>query len=160
MGLSFPWFPEEEELVGVQSTDSAFYTSDGSFLRRFTPNVWQLIRFETDLAEKTVSIKIDGKLCGRFPFSLAEKQAFTGVSVTFAPKKDATLGVFATFLQRKRKSRTIIVLNRKACAIRNTKSVSTCAICGAKDIISAGTELPILKPTRRLSAHMTRATRR
>ena len=67
-GLVFSLVSEEEELVGVQSTDSAFYTSDGSFLRRFTPNVWQLIRFETDLAEKTVSVKIDGKLCGRVTF--------------------------------------------------------------------------------------------
>lgn len=102
-GLVFSLVSEEEELVGMQSTDSAFYTSDGSFLRRFTPNVWQLIRFETDLAEKTVSVKIDGKLCGRFPFSLTEKQAFTGISVTFAPKEDATLAfcdILAEEMQR------------------------------------------------------------
>ena len=90
-GLAFSLTAADTQIFGVHTEENAFYTADGSFLRRFTPNVWQLVRFETDSAEKCVSVKIDGKPCGRFPLSLAGNQAFTGVSVTFAPKKDAEL---------------------------------------------------------------------
>lgn len=90
-GLTFSLTAADTQIFGVHTEENAFYTADGSFLRRFTPNVWQLVRFETDSAGKSVSVKIDGKPCGRFPLSLAGNQAFTGVSVTFAPKKDAVL---------------------------------------------------------------------
>ena len=90
-GLAFSLTVADTQIFGVHTEENAFYTADGRFLRRFTPNVWQLVRFETDSAGKFVSVKIDGKPCGRFPLSLAGNQAFTGISVTFAPKKDAVL---------------------------------------------------------------------
>lgn len=90
-GLSYSLVSEGEELFGVQSAGQAFCTSDRQFLRRFTPNVWQHIRMEADVKNHRITVKIDGKICGDFPFTLAGKQAFTGVSVSFAPQKDASL---------------------------------------------------------------------
>lgn len=57
----------ENEIFGIVTKDSAFYTLNGGFLRKFTPNVWQEIRFET--LKDNLIIKIDGKKCGEFKFT-------------------------------------------------------------------------------------------
>ena len=91
-GLAFSLEAGDTQVFGVHTKENAFYTADGRFLRRFTPNVWQCIRLETDAAEGHITVKIDGKVCGTFPFCFADApEKPDGVCITFAPKTDGTL---------------------------------------------------------------------
>lgn len=75
-----------EDAFGVVTKDHAFYSRDGEFLRRFTPNVWQVIRFET--TGDSVRIRIDGKDVGTFRW---EKRTLDGIAIRFASGTDAVL---------------------------------------------------------------------
>ncbi len=85
-GLSFSLKCGDDVCACVYTKDNKFFTSDGDFLRAFTSNVWQLIRFETKGNKLTV--KIDGKVCGNFDL---KQNSFDGIEVKFAPKADAEL---------------------------------------------------------------------
>lgn len=76
----------ETEAFGVKTKDCGFYTSSGDFLRRFTPNVWQVIRFETYGGK--IAVKIDGKKCGEFDF---ENAPTNGIQVYILPDKDTEM---------------------------------------------------------------------
>lgn len=86
-GAAFSITAGGRDIFGVQTRDKAFYTMDGAFLRRFTPNVWQVLRLETEGAR--ITVKIDGKQCGSF--TLNSPAAPDGLRVVFAPKSDAVL---------------------------------------------------------------------
>lgn len=79
-GVRVSLLDTDEEVFGVYTKNSAFYAWDGSLLRPFTPNVWQVVRFETDGTQ--VNIKLDGKLCGTLPF---EPHILNGIQVYFSP---------------------------------------------------------------------------
>lgn len=96
-GARFSLCGGKDELCGVYTKGGAFYAADGRLLRRFTANVWQLIRFET--AGDTVRIKIDGKDCG--VCALPAGRVFDSVRVSFAPEKQAEL-CFADILCEER----------------------------------------------------------
>lgn len=85
-GACFSLKSNGEEAFAVYSENSEFKTGDGTSLRNFTPNVWQLIRFETD--GKNILVKIDGKKCGTFK---SKSSSFDEISITFVPEIDATL---------------------------------------------------------------------
>ena len=53
-----------ENVFGVKTENSAFYTLSGDMLRKFSRDVWQLVRFEKRGAKMIV--RIDGKICGEF----------------------------------------------------------------------------------------------
>ncbi len=76
----------DTEVFGVYTKNCAFYAAGGTLLRRFTPNVWQLVRFET--RDGRVTVKIDGKVCGVFSI---EKLPLDGIQVYFSPDREAEL---------------------------------------------------------------------
>lgn len=88
-GACFSLTAGGRDVFGVQSRGGAFYTASGELLRRFTPNVWQVIRLET--AGERVTVRIDGKNCGTFDLTRGASEAFDGLRVTFAPQCDAEL---------------------------------------------------------------------
>lgn len=75
----------EDEIFAVKTNDCAFETHNGVFLRKYSPKVWQLIRFETD--GKNVLVKIDGKKCGTFEM---KNDSFDGIFISFDAKSDGT----------------------------------------------------------------------
>lgn len=85
-GFRFSVFDGEKEAFAVCTENCEFKTAKGEFLRKFTPNVWQVIRLETK--NKEVTVKIDGKVCGTFSMLSSE---FDGISLAFSPDKPANL---------------------------------------------------------------------
>ena len=88
-GASFTLMADGKDVFGVHTSDGAFLAPDGACLRRFTANVWQLVRFET--SDSRVTVKIDGKVCGEFPFTPPENTPIDALCVSFAPSADGTL---------------------------------------------------------------------
>lgn len=80
----------DQKIFGVTTKNNSFLTLDGTFLRKFTTNVWQDIRFETK--DGSVTVKIDGKIVGKFPISKTE---FDGIKFEFAPGEDSAELCFA-----------------------------------------------------------------
>ncbi len=85
-GFNFSLVNGEETVFGIKSEGNEFKTLDGAFLRKFTSNVWQVLRIETKAGE--VLVKIDGKKCGTFT---VDKVCFDALEVFFEPDTDATL---------------------------------------------------------------------
>ncbi len=85
-GAKFAVTNGNNEIFGVVTKGGAFYTLDGTFLRKFTANVWQVIRFETENGK--VLIRIDGKKCGTFDIA---ETAFDALKVEFAPGTDSEM---------------------------------------------------------------------
>ena len=83
-GLAFSLMNGEKATFTVRTKDKTFVAPDGAPLRRFTENVWQLVRLET--SERSLTVKIDGKTCGSFPL---EDPASDGVRIAFSPKENA-----------------------------------------------------------------------
>ncbi len=75
-----------EDAFAVYTENCEFKAMTGEFLRKFTPNVWQLIRFETD--GENILVKINGKKCGTFK---SKSDSFDEIAISFAPNVDATL---------------------------------------------------------------------
>ncbi len=84
-GARFSLKCDGKEAFGVCTKNCEFRTADDEFLRKFTPNVWQVIRFETD--GENVLVKIDGKKCGTFK---SKSASFDEIAISFAPNVDAT----------------------------------------------------------------------
>ena len=51
----------ETAVAGILSQDTAFTTADGTELRKFTNNIWQILRIEADTEMGCATYKIDGK---------------------------------------------------------------------------------------------------
>jgi len=85
-GLKFALVDGEKEYFSVVTDNCSFMAPDGTLLRKFTPNVWQLIRFETE-GDK-VLVKIDGKVCGTFEVN---GKGFDGILVSLDAKADCTM---------------------------------------------------------------------
>ncbi len=85
-GAAFSLKCHGDEVISVYTENSEFKTVNGEFLRKFTPNVWQLIRFET--CGKNVLIKINGKKCASLQIS---SDTFDEIAISFAPSVDASL---------------------------------------------------------------------
>lgn len=85
-GFNFSLINGDDTVFGVKSEGNEFKTFDGEFLRKFTSNVWQVIRFETK--GNDVTVKIDGKACGTFKSC---GKAFDALEIFFEPNVDATL---------------------------------------------------------------------
>lgn len=85
-GLHFSVCDGEKEAFSVRTENCEFKTANGDFLRKFTPNVWQVLRFETNGNE--ITVKIDGKKCGTFSSLSSE---FDGIKIVFAPAEKAKL---------------------------------------------------------------------
>ena len=77
----------DKEIFAVKTNKCCFETMNGDFLRKFNPNVWQLIRFETD--GDNVLVKICGKKCGTFAMN---GNSFDGIMISFDAKMDGSLG--------------------------------------------------------------------
>ena len=57
--------------VKVVTDGNTFKSGDGTELRKYTDNIWQLIRIEADTNTQTALIKIDGKKCATVNFENA-----------------------------------------------------------------------------------------
>ncbi len=85
-GFNFSLVNGDNTVFGIKSEHNEFKTLDGSFLRKFTSNVWQVLRLETK--GKEITVKIDGKKCGTFA---VDKVVFDALEIFFEPNKDAVL---------------------------------------------------------------------
>ena len=85
-GFNFSLVNGDDTVFGVKSENNEFKTLEGDFLRKFTSNVWQVIRLETK--ENEVTVKIDGKVCGTFKVT---EMCFDALEIFFEPDVDASL---------------------------------------------------------------------
>ena len=85
-GFNFSLVNGDDTVFGIKSENNEFKTLDGDFVRKFTKNVWQVIRLETK--GKEVTVKIDGKVCGTFK---VKKMCFDALEIFFEPNMDASL---------------------------------------------------------------------
>ena len=80
----------EKIAVKIMTDGNDFVSADGTVLRSYTDNVWQLVRIEADTDCKTALIKIDGKQCATIPFE-NNVSLIDSVVVGFEPEVQADM---------------------------------------------------------------------
>ncbi len=76
----------DKTVLSIDTQDSAFVMGD-TVLRKFTPNIWQLVHIEADLDRKTALVRIDGKTVAENVKIDAEY--IDSIEIGFAPETDA-----------------------------------------------------------------------